>query len=202
MADAFSGTIPPRKRTEENMTRLFAFSMTLLLLTAPAVAQEIHIDYDRWARFTTFKTFAWYPTDETSLLGVSDMMHEHIKNAIITQLSSGRLKQVDEDPDLYVTYHTSAREAMRLDTTYWGYGFPSSWYWDPYWGGMGMTTTTAHTYTEGILIVDIWNAREETLVWRGSAIAAVSPDPAKNRKKVDKAIKKLAKKWENMKPGF
>ena len=65
-----------------------------------------------------------------------------------------------------------------------------------------MTTTTASTYTEGILIVDIWDAREETLVWRGSAIATVSANPEKNAKKIDKAVKKLAKKWEKMKPGF
>lgn len=186
------------------MRRMVIACIGLFCIAIPAMAQEIHIDYDRWARFTTFKTFAWYPTDETSLLGVSDMMHEHIKNTIVTQLESGRLKQVDDDPDLYVTYHTSAREAMRLDTMSWGYGFPNSWYWDPYWGsmGMGMTTTTARTYTEGILIVDIWNAREQTLVWRGSAIDAVSPNPEKNMKKVDKAIKKLAKKWQKMKPGF
>lgn len=202
MARACNATIPTREHSEGSMIRRFVFGALLLLVTVPTVAQEIHIDYDRWARFTTFKTFAWYPTEETSLLGVSDMMHEHIKNAIITQLASGRLTQVEEDPDLYVTYHVSAREAMRLDTTYWGYGFPSSWYWDPYWGGGGMATTTARTYTQGILIVDIWNAREETLVWRGAAIDAVSPNPEKNRKKVDKAIKKLAKKWEKMKPGF
>jgi hypothetical protein len=184
------------------MKNVVLAGITFLLIGLPAMAQEIHIDYDRWARFTTFKTFAWHPTEETSLVEVSDLMHERIKNAIITQLSSGRLTQVEEDPDLYVTYHASAREAMRLDTAYWGYGFPSSWYWDPYWGGMGMTTTTASTYTEGILIVDIWDAREETLVWRGSAIATVSANPEKNAKKIDKAVKKLAKKWEKMKPGF
>jgi hypothetical protein len=40
------------------------------------------------------------------------------------------------------------------------------------------------------------------MVWRGSAIATVSENPEKNVKKVEKAVKKLAKKWQKMKPGF
>ena len=185
------------------MKNIFIAGIVLLTIAVPAMAQEVHVDYDRWARFTTFKTFAWYQTEETSLIGVSEMMHGRIKNIIINQFSSGRLTLVEENPDLYVTYHTSARESMRLDTLSWGYGFPSNWYWDPYWSGsMGMSTTTARTYTQGILIIDVWDAKEKTLVWRGSAIATVTQNPEKNTKKIEKGVKKLAKKWQKMKPGF
>jgi len=167
----------------------------------PSIAQEIHIDYDRWARFSTFRTFDYVPTQETSLEGVSPLADERIASAIIEQISAGRLKRDTENPDLYVTYHTNSEDAVRIDTHTWGYGFPSHWYWDPYWGYSG-TTTTVRQYRQGTFILDVWNAKEKTLVWRGSAIAAVSKNPEKNIKTIEKAIKKLAKKWQKTKPGF
>jgi hypothetical protein len=174
----------------------------LLLIAVPALAQDVHIDYDRWARFTTFKTYAWVDSPETSLAKDAPLMDERIKAAIIDQLSTGRLKMVTSDPDLYVTYHAAFKDKLRLNTMMSiGYGYPSGWAWDPYWGG-AYTTTSATTYTEGTLIIDIWNAREKTLVWRGSATTEVSSSSEKNAKKVEKAVKKIAAKWEKMKPGF
>jgi hypothetical protein len=184
------------------MRRTLGIVIGMLLVVVPALAQEVHIDYDRWARFTTFKTFAWRDSPETSLAEAAPLMDERIKSAIINQLSSGRLEQVDSDPDLYVTYHAAFNDKLRLNTMMSiGYGYPSSWAWDPYWGG-AYTTTSASTYTEGTLIIDIWNARENTLVWRGSASTEVSSSSEKNAKKVEKAVKKIAAKWEKMKPGF
>jgi Domain of unknown function (DUF4136) len=175
--------------------------LVLLAVAVPALAQEVHIDYDRWARFTTFKTFAWVDSPENTLADSSPLMHERIKATIINQLSSGRLKLAESDPDLYVTYYTRATEQLRVSTMSLGYGYPGSWYWDPYWGG-AYTATTATTYTQGTLIIDIWDAKAGTLVWRASASAVVSSNPEKNAKKIEKACKKMAEKWQKMKPGF
>jgi hypothetical protein len=175
--------------------------VAVLAIATPALAQEVHIDYDRWARFTTFKTFAWMDSPENTLADSSPLMHDRIKTAIITQLSSGRLKLAESDPDLYVTYYAEASEELRLSTFSLGYGYPGSWYWDPYWGG-AYSTTTATAYTRGTLIVDIWDARAGTLVWRASASDVVSSNPEKNAKKIEKMCKKIADKWQKMKPGF
>jgi len=183
------------------MNKTLGIVVGLLLVVSPTLALDVHIDYDRWARFTTFKTFAWVDTPETSVAETNPLLDEQIKAAIIDQLSSGRLKQVDSDPDLYVTYHVALRDQLRLNTVSFGYGYPGSWYWDPYWGGT-YSTTTATTYTEGTLIIDVWHAKEKTLVWRGSATTEVSSKSEKNAKKVEKAVRKIAAKWQKMKPGF
>ena len=175
--------------------------VAVLAIATPALAQEVHIDYDRWARFTTFKTFAWVDSPDSSLADISPLMHERIKTAIINQLASGRLKLAEADPDLYVTYHASTSEQLRISTVSLGYAYPGSWYWDPYWGG-AYSTTTASTYTQGTLVVDIWDARAGTLVWRATALAVISSDPEKNAKKIEKMCKKMAEKWQKMKPGF
>ncbi len=173
----------------------------VLLCAGFAAAQEVHIDYDRSARLTTFKTFGWQDTPETSLADTNEMMHDRIKAIIIDTFSSGRLDYVKSDPDLWVTYHTSTRDQFKVNTASFGYGYPSNWYWDPYWGG-AYTTSRVSTYTEGTLVIDIWDAEAKTLIWRGSAIITVAKSPDKNIKKVQKAVDKIAKKWQKMKPGF
>jgi len=183
----------------------------LLLLTglmaASAAAQEVHVDYDRSGRFSWYKTFAWAPSEDFSFEGTNDLMHSRIKNAIEHYLSQGRLREVTEDPDLYVTYHAGTVEEVRVDARIYGYSFPGSWSWDPYWFGPGGTgtavsTTNVSTYTAGTLVIDIWDAREEKLVWRGTAIDVFSDDPKKADKKINKAIEKMIKKWRKMKPGL
>jgi len=174
---------------------------------APLTAQDVHVDFDRSGRFSWYKTFAWAQTDETSLEGHNDLMHSRIKNAIEYHLSQGRLREDVDDPDLYVTYHAGSRDAVRVNTTNFGYGFPGSWTWDPYWfgpggTGVGVSTTSVSTYEQGTLIIDIWDAREKKLVWRGTAIDVFDDDPKKADKKINKAIEKMIKQWRKMKPGL
>ena len=68
------------------------------------------------------------PSEDTSVLDSSELMHNQIRLIIMNQMTAGRLTEVTEDPDLYVTYHTNEKEALRVDTNYWGYGYPGSWH--------------------------------------------------------------------------
>ena len=89
---------------------------------------------------------------------------------------------------------------MQLHTTSFGYGYGSSMYWHRGYGGMGGSSTTrAYTYTKGTLIIDIWDAKSEKLVWRGSATATVKENPEKAAKQIDNVVNKMVKKWGKMK---
>jgi len=189
------------------MRRYFGVLILITIAAVSAAAMDVHVDYDRSGRFSWYKTFAWIDSDETSLEGHNDLMHSRIKNAIEYYLSQGRLTEVTEDPDLYVTYHAGSQEAVRINTAAMGYGFPGSWTWDPYWfgpggAGVGLSTTSVSTYEQGTLVIDIWDAREKKLVWRGTAIDVFSDDPKKADKLINKAIEKMIKKWRKMKPGL
>jgi hypothetical protein len=124
---------------------------------------------------------------------------------IQSRLQEGGMQMVESDPDVYVIYHTEEKEEMVLNTTHFGYGYPSSWYWDPYWsgswGGMGSSQTSSYSYTQGTLIIDIWDADEKKLIWRGSASAVVPENPQKLQKKIEKALRKMAKQWHKMYQG-
>ncbi len=189
------------------MRRYLGFLVLIMIAAVSASAMEVHVDYDRSGRFSWYKTFAWAQSEETSLEGHNDLMHSRIKNAIEYWLSQGRLTEVTEDPDLYVTYHAGTQEDIRVNAASFGYGFPGSWTWDPYWFGPGGTgasvsTTSVSTYTAGTLVIDIWDAREKKLVWRGTAIDVFFDDPKKADKKINKAIEKMIKQWRKMRPGL
>lgn len=96
-----------------------------------------------------------------------------------------------------MTYHSEQNQQMSLDTTYmgggWGYG--PGWYW----GGMGMTssTTSVRTYDVGTVVLDMWDAGQRRLVWRGTVSDTISDNPQKNAQKITEGARKL---FENYPP--
>jgi hypothetical protein len=175
---------------------LTSTALGALLATAPAFAQKAYIDYDKNYDRSTVKTYAWGETDST-LAQSHPRAHDHIVAAIDSHLQQKGLQKVDADADVFVTYHTNSQQELSVNTDSWGYGYPSSFYWNPYWGaGYGSTTTTVTTYNRGTLIVDVWDAETKKLIWRGSATDIVPENPEKAYKKIDKALDKIVAKWE------
>jgi uncharacterized protein DUF4136 len=192
-----------KKEEFQPMKKLSSLIFMALLLTVPLAAQKVFVDYDRSAMNNDYKTFAWAKTPDTSLQGESPLMHSRIKNAIEYHLTEGGLIEDTENPDLYVTYHTSSKEEVQLHTTSMGYGYGGGWGWNPYWGGMGMggmgsSTTTSSTYERGSLIIDIYDAKKKEAVWRGTAQAVVKQNPQKAANQIDKAVNKIVKKYQQM----
>jgi hypothetical protein len=196
---------PARREKQEDEMKIRVLVMAaLLLMAAPAFAQKVYIDYDKDYDFDSPESFKWAKTSETSVEDANPLMHSRIVNAIEHYLTMGQLREVESDPDLYITYHTNTKEEMSLNTTSFGYGYPGGWYGGYYggygYGGMGSSSTTVSTYEVGTLVVDAWDPKTEKLVWRGTATnMTVSDNPEKMMKRIDKALAKIVKKWQNLK---
>jgi len=179
--------------------------LAALLVAGPAFAQKVYIDYDKDYDFSSIETFKWTKTEETSLAQQDSLMHSRIVNAIEHYLTMGKVREVDGEPDIYVTYHTSTKENLSFNTTNFGYGYPGGWYggyYGRYGYGTGFNTasTTVSTYETGTLLVDAWDANTEKLVWRGTATnISVVDNPEKMMKRIEKALKKIVNKWAKMK---
>lgn len=181
------------------MTKTAAAALVLVALAAPAAAQKVYVDYDRSVDPSGYKTFAWAETPPTSLEANYPLVHSFIKNSIEYELTGAGLTEDDDDPDLYVTYHTSSSEALQLMVTSFGYGYGPGWGWDPFWGmSAGASSVQANTYEKGTLIVDIWDARTKQAVWRGTASKVISENPEKALRQIDKAITKIVEKYRKM----
>ena len=179
------------------MRARLALMIGLLLVAAPALAQKITIDYDHEFDFDKVKTFAYVETKETN--SKNSLMDGRIKDAIIKELTEGGLKEVDADGDLLVTYHVTTKDQTVLNTPSFGYGgYGGGW---GHWGGgmgMGSSTTTASTYTEGTLILDAYEPGEKKMVWRGTGTVTLKSQPDKQTKQIDKILAKMGSKWDKI----
>ena len=175
----------------------------LVLTTGPALAQKIYIQYDREYDTRGVETFAWKDTSESSVANTNPLLHSRIVNGIEYYLSLGGAREVDSSPDVYVTYHTSTNKEIVVDTDHYGYGYPGGWgyYGRPYvYSSYGTSTSTVRTYEKGTLVVDVWDAESNKLVWRGTAAnITVTDNPTKMEKKIDKALKKIIGEWKKVK---
>ena len=175
--------------------------LLLLVTTLPALAQKVYVDYDHATAFSEYKTFQYKETKE-DLQDFSRTSHELVVNELIRYAKEGGLEQVDSNPDFYLAYYTADRRDLHLAMASLDYSYGESFDLGGYWdGGVGTRTPDSFTFREGTLVVDAWDAERGQLVWRGIATAALSKDPDKNDKKIEKALKKIMKKWEEAKGG-
>jgi hypothetical protein len=179
------------------MRKLFITVVILLVVgTVAAVKMKAHVGYDKNVDLGAIKTFDYRDTLDTSVIDKAPPVHEMIKLLIIKKLQDGGMKRDKENPDVLVTYHTDEDQAMRMNVTLYQYHYSAGWWWSPLWGS-GMDVSS---FSQGTLVVDIWNPKTEEIVWRGAVVAVVpeNPSPAKAQKTIEKALNLMSKEFHKM----
>lgn len=161
-------------------TRFTLLGIIFLLVSVPCLAQSVNVDFDKSTDFTQYGTYAWKEGTQVP----NPLSHQRIVNAIEYHLAMNGFEEVSENPDMYVTYHAAAKE--ELEITDWGHGGPR-WGWS--------RDIDVRRVTVGILVVDMVDAGDGKLFWRAVASDTVSANPAKNEKKINRAAKKMFKKF-------
>ena len=154
-----------------------------LLLTA----QDVHTDYDHSFNFAQVHTFAIKIGTSWGNPLTEGRAKSAVSDALVKQ---GWSPAADEaSADAVVVIHGATQNKQSLNTFYSGGGMGG---WG--WGGMGGTaTTTVNNYQVGTMVVDIFDAKDKKLIFRGTAADEVSDKPDKNTKKIDKAAEKMFK---------
>ena len=191
---------------KKKMKKTLGIIFAVMLVAAPGLAQKVHIDYARDFDFDSVQTFQYVDTEDTAIKD-NAIMADRVVSMITKELREGGLREVQESPDLYVTYHFSSQEQKSYSTTSMGYGG----YWDGWggWGGydpfggpmMGTSTTREYSYEEGTLVIDAYDSTEKKLVWRGSGTVTVKSKPDKQIKQVENILKKLGSRWDKILAG-
>lgn len=185
------------------MKKLIGIAVVLWLAATPALAQKVTIDYAHEFDFKPVKTFLYVDTPDTDVQ--NPMMADRIVGALKRELVEIGLTEVQEDPDLVVTYQVTTQENQVLTTTGMGWGGAGMGGGWGGWGGggmaMGTSTTRAHTSTEGTLVLDAYDPVEKKLVWRGMGTVTLKGKPENQIKQIDKVLKKLGSRWEKILAG-
>jgi Domain of unknown function (DUF4136) len=168
-------------------SKTMAVAGVALAAASGAWAQDVKIDYDKAANFGAIKTFSLK-------LGTSwgnQISEKRVMDEFAQALTEKGWKLVPEGPaDAQVVVHGASQTKRSLNTFYSGMG---GGYRYRGFGGTGTATTTESEYTVGTLVVDIFDAKGEALLWRGAAQDELSDKPDKNIKKLGKASDKLFK---------
>lgn len=180
------------------MKKIVYFSIAMILLAAgAAVAQDVRYNFDKEADFSKFKTYKWVAMKEAPK--VDDLLDKQIKDAIDAELAKKGLSKTDSDPaDLYVGYQAGVGTEKQFTSYDSGWGYGPGWYrggW--YGGGGGITTGQTSTIYVGQLALDMNDAKDRDLVWRGVVSKTIDPKakPDKQQKNLAKAITKLLKNY-------
>ena len=176
---------------------IFLVLALLLMSVTSAVAQDVRYNFAKDVDFSKFKTYKW--VDIKGADHPNQLVQKQITDAIDAELAKKGLTTTDSDSaDLYIGYQTAIGTEKQF-TSYnsdWGYG--AGWYRGGWYGpSSSMTTGQTSTIYVGQLAVDMYDATNHTLVWRGVASKTLDPKakPDKQQKNLDKAVKKLFKNY-------
>jgi hypothetical protein len=152
----------------------------IFVLAGASVAEQVKTDYDRSASFGQYRTYSWQQVNTRDQL-----MVDRIKSAVNAALVAKGWTEVPSGGDAALVAIETTRNQQTLDTFYNGFG--GGWRW----GGFGNATTTVENYKVGTLVVDIFDASNKKLIWRGAASDTLSSNSDKNIKELDKGVSKM-----------
>jgi len=163
--------------------RTMIVALVAAMAATGAWAQDVKVDYDHAANFGAIKTFSLKLGTSWGNPISEKRVTDDVTGALVAK---GWALAPEDQADAQVVLHGATQTKHSLNTYYSGMGGYR-------WGGMGSATTTATEYKVGTLLVDIFDAKTKSLMWRGIAQDEASDKTEKNIKKVSKAIEKLFK---------
>jgi Domain of unknown function (DUF4136) len=184
------------------MMKTIRIIVPVLLLAIAGFAQDVRYNYASGQDFSKFKTYKWVQLKSADQL--DQLTDQQLKSAVDAELAQkGLTKTEGENADLYIGYQAALSQEKQFTT----YGTGTGWGPGPGWGrgwygpggGMNstMTTTTSSTIPVGQVDLDMYDAANKDLVWRGTASKTLDPKakPEKRQKNLEKAVAKLLKNY-------
>jgi Domain of unknown function (DUF4136) len=161
-----------------------AWCAILLCITSTvAIGQQVSVNFNHSQNFSQFHTYAWGP-DNANKVQNSILAQVAVQNVDSALQGKGWQKvQADQKPDVLVTVNGG----LRQQTSY------SAWGMRGFGGGMGGLTPEENVI--GTLVIDLYDAKNQTLAWRAIAQNALNNNGNKNQQLVQKAIVKMFKQW-------
>lgn len=158
-------------------------AMLLCIASAIAAGQQVSVNYNHNQSFSQFHTYAWGSNNANQIQDsiLAQVAQQDIDTAL--QGKGWQKVQENQNPDVILT----ANGGMKQQTSY------SAWGMRGFGGGMGGITPEQNVI--GTLIVDLYDAKNQSLIWRGIAQGTLNNNGSKNQQLVQKAITKMFNQW-------
>ncbi|HEX8528381.1 MAG TPA: DUF4136 domain-containing protein [Cytophagales bacterium] len=176
------------------------FLAVLVLLSCAAA--EVGTNVDRQVDFSQFHTYGWATPDVqvgNNPLYDNDILRNNLQMTLGQELAKRGLRYQADNPDLLVGYHVYTEKKKEVVPDY-GYpnGYYNGWGYYPYgytnWPYQWNTGFRTVRYTEGTLIIDVIQAKDKMLIWRGWDSAEVD-DPETAEADATRGVALILKKY-------
>jgi hypothetical protein len=152
----------------------------LLLFTVTSCSSiRVYSDYDKKVDFSQYKTYAYYKNG-IDKAEISDLDKKRILRAIDEVMATKGFTK-SETPDMLISINAKSEQNVNVNNFNGGWGWGFGWGWDPFWGGNTMVSTS----TDGILTIDLIDAKLKELIWQGEGTGYLT----KNVDKKDENVK-------------
>ncbi len=165
------------------MRRTLGALLVGLAFTPMVLAQDVSVDSDTTYDFSKLKTFSIQMASPSNNPLAEKRVLSEVEEALV---GKGWKKADGPTADAAVMLHAASETKKNVSTMYSGMG---GWRF----GGMGTAQTSVQEYKVGTLVVDIFDAKSKSLVFRGTAQDEMSDKVDKNQKKLEKATSKMFK---------
>src|SRR5271169_1937648 len=175
--------IKKMRRMMNMKTTIAICALLLCVASTVAVGQQVSVNYDHNASFSQYHTYAWGSNNKNQIQNsiLAQVAQQDIKAAM--QQKGLQKVQESQNPDLILVASGGDRE----QTSY------SAWGMRGIGGGMGGITPQQNV--EATMIVSLYDAKQQSLIWRGIAQNTLNKNGNKNQEMVEKAVQKMFKQW-------
>ncbi|MDO1499687.1 DUF4136 domain-containing protein [Winogradskyella maritima] len=154
------------------MKRILNYLPIALVLVTLVSCSSVRVasDYDKETNFNEYKTFAFFKPG-IDKAEINDIDKRRILRAIESEMMAKGFTK-SENPDMLVSIFTKSNQRVDIYNNAWGVG---GWGWGGFgpwgWGGFGPGWgggNQVSTRTEGVLFIDLIDAKKKELIWQGS----------------------------------
>ncbi len=165
---------------------------------------KVYSDFDSSAEWSKFKTYEYYGWAEESDRILNSLDRDRIENAFGEEFKARGLEYVEKGGDMIVTLFVVVEQKTSTTATtssmggayggYYGgyYGYGPGYGWG---GGHSTTSIQEYDYQVGTLVCDVFDAKDEKLIWEGIGSKTLDENPQTRDKNIPKAVKAIMSKF-------
>ncbi len=184
------------------MKNLFIALMAGVILSSCS-SLTVLSDLDKTVDFTQYKTLEYYGWTDNSDQLLNRFDKERLEEAFGNEFRSRNLEIVEKgEGELVVSLYIVTQQKTQTTATtssmggyggyggYYGYGPGYGW-----GGGHSTTTFNEYDYTEGTLIVSVFDAKKEQLIWESVGKGTINENPQKREASIGKTVAYIMKPY-------
>ena len=170
------------------------------IIVSSCSSLRVYSDLDRSVDFTQYSTLEFYGWADNSDELMNDFDRRRIEEAFANEFASRNINTVEEGQgDLVVAlYIVTENRTDRSATTYHYGGYGRYYGYGPGYGwGPRYSSTHVHeyNYTVGTLIVSVYDAERQELIWEGTGIGNIDENPQNRERHIPATVARIMEQY-------